>query len=131
MTIDKEFVLFNLDNIDSLYREIMQYLEGRVEGFDIQIILSESLSNAFIHGNRKDASQPIYLRVSIGKEAVNFEVEDSGLGPADFSIPDEIPEENILNDHGRGLFLLNCFSDSLDFQDHTLKITKKFCSHAK
>jgi len=121
---EKEFVLYGLDAFDQILKEVADCIKGALNDFDLQLILSEALSNAFIHGNQRDKAKPIYLRLKLKNSIIEFEIEDTGTSPATFKIPDEITDENILNDHGRGLFLLKCFTDSIDFKNNKLILTK-------
>ncbi|MFA5536990.1 MAG: ATP-binding protein [Bacillota bacterium] len=123
----KEFVLYGLDDFDRIQRETALFLEGFIEDFDLHLILSESLTNAFIHGNRRDASKPIYLRVALDNEQIMFEIEDACPGLSEFSIPEECSAENILEEGGRGLVLLSSFCDCVEFKDNKLSIIKKKC----
>ena len=107
------------------YWEISKITKGTLDDFDLPLILSEALSNAFIHGNKRDISKPIFLRLKLEDTLIRFEIQDSGTGNIKLMVPEEISEENILTDHGRGLFLLKCFTDSIDFYNNTLFLTKK------
>lgn len=41
---------------------------------------SEGLSNAFVHGNKKDSSRPIWIDVLFSQKGVGFSIKDSGKG---------------------------------------------------
>lgn len=125
MEKQREFILYGLGDFPKILDEIAKITKGILDEFDLQLILSESLSNAFIHGNNSDDTKPIYLRLKLEDELIRFEIEDSGAGKKEFKVPEEISDENILDDHGRGLFLLKCFTDSMDFYNNTLFLTKK------
>jgi serine/threonine-protein kinase RsbW len=122
---EKRFILYGIDNLNQISAEISNLLKNSLDDFDLKLILSEALSNAFIHGNKKDKSKPIYLCFTLKGNLIKFEIKDAGAASGEFIIPDEISEENILNDHGRGLFLLKCFTDSIEFKNNTLILTKK------
>lgn len=125
MSKEKEFILYGLDDFNRIHIEAANFLGEAVDCFDLHLILSEALSNAFVHGNQKDASKPIFLRLKLENNLIKFEIEDTGVNPAKFEISEECLEENILNDHGRGLVLLRCFSYAIDFKDNTLFVAKK------
>lgn len=93
--------------------------------FDIELILSEALSNAYIHGNMMDPGKPIFLRYRFSGDAVDFQIQDCGKGFGNVVIPDEIVEEALLEEKGRGLFLIKCFSDQVAFRGNVLLVTKK------
>lgn len=125
MEKEREFILYGLGNFPKILGEISKITKGTLDDFDLHLILSEALSNAFIHGNKRDISKPIFLRLKLEDTLIRFEIQDSGTGNIKLMVPEEISEENILTDHGRGLFLLKCFTDSIDFYNNTLFLTKK------
>lgn len=125
MKKEKEFVLYGLEDFNRIHAEAANFVGEAIDCFDLHLILSESISNAYNHGNQKDSSKPIFVRLKLANNLIKFEIEDAGINPRKFEIPKECLEENMLNEHGRGLVLLRSFTDSIDFKDNTLYITKK------
>lgn len=125
MKKEREYVLYGLDPLEQIIIEILEYLDGAIDFFDLQLILSESISNAFFHGNRGDVTKPIRLNVKIENCDITFEIRDTGACKEGFIIQEEIEEDDILSDHGRGLFLLKCFTDDIDYKHNTLILKKK------
>ncbi len=121
----KEFILYGLDEFNRIQQEIALFLADAIEDFELHLILSESLTNAFIHGNQQDATKPICLRVILDENQIMFEIEDACLTPVEFTICEECSAENILEESGRGLVLLKNFCDFVEFRDNKLYIIKK------
>ena len=48
--------------------------------FPVELLARESLNNAVIHGNRKDARKSVQLSLSIGRVWIRLEVRDQGAG---------------------------------------------------
>lgn len=120
-----EFVLYGLSNYESVIDEIIKELNAESNYFDIKLILTEALTNAFIHGNEGKVDKPIYLRYTYNNGNIVFEIQDSGSGFKDSSILDEnISDEDLLNSSGRGLFLIKCMSDKVELKDNSLIIEK-------
>jgi len=119
-----EFVLYGLDKHKEVVNKIIKEINDSANYFDINLLLSEALTNAYVHGNKKDKALPIYLRVMVKNDYAVFEIEDSGVGFVNVQIPEEISEEDLLKEHGRGLFLINCFADKVEFVESTLIIEK-------
>lgn len=92
--------------------------------FDINLILTEALTNAFYHGNNGDISKPISLSYKCDGKTLNFKIIDSGDEDKKISIPDEIKDEDLLNEGGRGLFLIKALADKVEFNNNTLIIDK-------
>lgn len=120
-----EFVLYGLDNYQGVIESVISNLNVLEDDFDIKLILTEALTNAFKHGNNGMKDKPIYLRYINRGNNVEFEIEDCGNGYENLIIPKLLIEEDLLNDSGRGLFLLNCIADKIEFRKNTLVIQKQ------
>lgn len=92
--------------------------------FEIKLILSEALNNAYIHGNLRNVNKPIFLRYFYNGKKVKFEVEDSGKGFLSESFKNEISDEKLLDESGRGLFLIYNLSDKLEIRKNVVFIEK-------
>ncbi len=119
-----EFILYGLDNYKQVIDDVVTDLNILNDSFDIKLLLTEALTNAFNHGNNRDNDKPIYLRYICNDKNIEFEIEDCGNGFKSLSIPNELLDENLLSDGGRGLFLINCIADKIEFKDNKLVIQK-------
>lgn len=119
-----EYILYGLTNRKEIIDKIIAELNADDDYFDIRLILTEALTNAFKHGNKSNMDKPIYLRYVYSSKNVKFEIEDSGTEYKNITIPDEVSDENLLNDCGRGLFLIKCMADKIEFKNNTLMIQK-------
>jgi len=82
----------------------------------ISVAVHEAVNNAILHGNKLDYSKNVTIKFSIDERCFSCIVEDEGEG-FDFSrIPDPTLPENIEKIHGRGVFLMNHFADSVHFR---------------
>ncbi|MCT4563893.1 MAG: ATP-binding protein [Maledivibacter sp.] len=119
-----EYILYGIDKYKEVIDEIISELDTSHDIFDVRLMLTEALTNAFKHGNNNSVDKPIYLRTICDRRSVEFEIEDSGTGFLNGNIPDEISDENILDNCGRGLFILKSIADKIDFRKNTLVIQK-------
>ncbi|QXM07490.1 ATP-binding protein [Crassaminicella indica] len=119
-----EIILYGLDEHKDVIDKIITEIENFEESFDIRLMLIEALTNAFKHGNKCCVERPIYLRYVLNEKNIKFEIEDSGTGFKNINIPDAIYDENLLNDSGRGLFLIKCMADKIEFKNNILIIQK-------
>ncbi|MEJ8553174.1 ATP-binding protein [Tepidibacter sp. Z1-5] len=119
-----EFILYGLDNYKQVIDSVVTELNILNDCFDIKLLLTEALTNAFKHGNNSDNDKPIYLRYICNDKNIEFEIEDCGNGFKNLSIPNKLADENLLSDSGRGLFLINCIADKIEFKDNKLVIQK-------
>lgn len=122
---NNEFILYGLDRHKEVIDEIIYELNASHESFDIRLILTEALTNAFKHGNNSMKGKPIFLRYKSDGGNVRFEIEDCGDGFENTKIEEQALAEDLLNDSGRGLFLINCVSDKVEINNNALIIEKQ------
>lgn len=122
---ENELVLYGLDKYEEAIDKVINDLNAFEYYFDIKLILTEALTNAFYHGNDKDKNKPIYLKYYYECSNVVFEIKDSGVRLKDtIEVPEQVYNEDLLKEHGRGLFLLRCFADKTMLTGNTLIIKK-------
>jgi serine/threonine-protein kinase RsbW len=125
MTIKSgEFILYGLKDYNIVINKIIKTLNAKSIEFDLKLILTEGLSNAFKHGNKGDISLPIYLRYTFDGYEILFEIEDSGSARDFIILPKDTIGEDILEESGRGLFLINCYADAVHMEGNRLIIKK-------
>lgn len=80
------------------------------------VATTEAVNNGIIHGNRRDRSKKVLLRVDINSSTMTVRVRDEGKGVDVETIPDPLAEENLLRENGRGVFLIRSLMSSVDFE---------------
>lgn len=86
--------------------------------------MREALANAVIHGNdcKPEKTEEISVGVNLNHDLVII-VKDSGLGFDPSRIPNPTAKENLLANHGRGIFLIQQCMDQVDFKfDHGTEV---------
>jgi len=72
----------------------------------VDLALREALANAIVHGNSSDPSTSVRICVGIEPDCnVLIIVKDAGSGFDPSQLPNPIFGENVLQAHGRGIFL--------------------------
>lgn len=84
---------------------------------NIMIAVTESVSNAIVHGNNSDNSKNVYLKLYLEESQIKFIIEDEGPGFDYNSLPDPTLPENLNNPGGRGIFLMKNLCDELSFKN--------------
>ncbi len=104
--------------------EDLDYPETDVLG--VRLALEEVLMNAIKHGNQMDPSKTVTLRYDISKEHVQIEVEDQGEGFIPQEVPDPTLPENLERPGGRGVFLIQQFMCSVEYnpRGNIVRMTK-------
>jgi CheY-like chemotaxis protein len=82
---------------------------------NLRMALSEAVLNAWKHGNSKDPYKPILIRWRVGND-FSLEITDQGEGFDCYHLPDPVNRENLLSNHGRGLFIIRRLTDWLGWR---------------
>lgn len=107
-----------LESVDAAEEIVLKAAEEM--GFDedsryqIGMAVRESVVNAVVHGNRYSERKKVRLSVTKGKDRLTILVADEGQGFDLNSIPDPLAQENLLNQSGRGIFLMKTFMDEFE-----------------
>lgn len=125
--IKNEVCLQGIYSFKETIENVINILNVHEFDFEIKLILSEALNNAFVHGNLRNLNKPIFLRYFYDGKKIKFEIEDSGTGFINENYKNEISDENLLDDNGRGLFLIYNLSDKLEIKENVVIIEKKIC----
>jgi serine/threonine-protein kinase RsbW len=88
--------------------------------------VSEALSNSIIHGNRFDVNKNVTLRVFFQTDFLVIEVVDEGKGFSFDCINDPTKPVNLMNEKGRGIFLIRQLSDEMVYSDCGRKLLIKY-----
>jgi serine/threonine-protein kinase RsbW len=90
---------------------------GTGNEFEIETALREALANAIVHGCKEDRAKTVNVSVGCDESrGMIIVVRDSGTGfdPAD--LPSPVMGEQLYEDHGRGIFLINRLMDEVRFR---------------
>jgi CheY-like chemotaxis protein len=104
--------------------EIAVYLRdvARTAGFprivcdrNIPVAVYELVQNAVIHGNKRKEGTTVTVRMTLAEQTLTIEVEDEGKGfdPGKVLVT---RSSRTQSKNGRGLFLVQCFSDELTYE---------------
>ena len=81
----------------------------------LALSVAEAASNSVIHGNKKDKSKKVLIKIISSNEEVRIIFKDFGKGFDPKNIPDPTAPENILKDSGRGIHIMKTFLTDLKF----------------
>lgn len=109
-----------VQSVMNVVRE-MQCASGRED--DIELALTEALSNAVVHGASSDPTKIIECDVACDEQhGMLIVVRDPGPGFDVGKIPDPCVGENIYSSHGRGIYLINQLMDEVQFHKNGTEI---------
>ena len=83
--------------------------------YRLLVAATEAVNNAIIHGNRSDPDRTVHVFMRATSRRILLRVEDEGQGFDAQALPSPLEEENLLKDHGRGVFLIRSLMDEVRF----------------
>lgn len=107
--------------IEKTLYNLSEIIEDRDTMFDIKLILNELIVNGALHGNHRQASKCVNLKLEMIGNKLTIEVEDEGLG-IDFNLASYDPTE--LKCWGRGLILVHGLSDEFHVEKNRVVSVK-------
>ena len=118
-----------MDRLEPYVDELKNWAQLGKEDYNrVLLTLSEAVNNAIIHGNEQDPNKQVVIQTSHDKESnlLQISVEDEGEGFDPEAIPDPLKEENLMNEGGRGVYLIEQYSDNIEFTKNGTKVTITF-----
>lgn len=87
------------------------------DAYDVKLVLNELLTNAIVHGNKKDKDKNVYLKMKLKKDSICVKISDEGKG---FDYLDYVSKYNAnkflqMQDSGRGIKLVTSLTDVIAF----------------
>jgi serine/threonine-protein kinase RsbW len=104
-----------LDTVDCV--ENMALEVARRAGFrgdrltEICFAVHETTVNAVIHGNRYSPQKKVLVAITVSEAGLKITIDDEGDGFDAEALPDPLAAQELLQDHGRGVFLSRIFMD--------------------
>ena len=78
---------------------------------EIDLAVREAVANAVLHGNRCDNSKKVFLSAEMHPSGLVITIRDEGKGFDPRSVPDPLIPGNLMQESGRGLFLVKAYMD--------------------
>lgn len=89
-----------------------------VEFNKLFLATSEAVTNAIMHGNKQDPRKKVTITCLINSRTVTVCVHDEGRGFNANHLPNPLAKENLMNESGRGIFLIRTVMDSVKWKRH-------------
>jgi len=111
---DADAITLFTDQVMLLLRE-KDLADGK--GFEIEMALREALANAVLHGCQSDPNKRVECTVACEEGGgILIIVRDPGKGFDPLNVASPLVAENILAEHGRGIFLMNMLMDEVRWE---------------
>ena len=111
----------NIKEVESFLLKICEEkFIGQEEVDRIMIAVTEAVNNAMIHGNGLNPSKSVELLCECNNEQMEFVVRDEGDGFEPDTVPDPRMDSNLLKEGGRGVLIIRCMMDAVEFRRHKM-----------
>ncbi len=111
---------------DLLQKQLNQWPASREKQMDIRLCIMEAVQNSLLYGVSVDGEPYVQISWRCDENGFVFTVEDRGPGiPAEL----RLPERDILSldEHGRGIMLMQTILDELTFNEKGNQLTGRVC----
>lgn len=99
-----------------ILRDQLESMQWSAEDlFKVHLSLEEAVMNAIKHGNDRDPSKNVTVECQIGEDSFRVLIEDEGVGFVREAIPDPTASENLLQESGRGLTIMENFMTQVTY----------------
>lgn len=110
-------IFWGVKNLNKKIDQIIEELNLNKMYFKLKLIMSEAITNAFIHGNEGDENKPVIVKWNLEDDYIKINVDDSGEHVHKLDLKKNIEDDEILSESGRGLFLISSYCDEFEFTD--------------
>ena len=86
-----------------------------VQFHKLMIATTEAVNNGMIHGNRRDPKKKVSVICEVNPRGITVRVKDQGAGFEVEDVPMPLQEERMLEENGRGIFLMRVLMDKVEF----------------
>ena len=107
------------DSCCRLYSQSIKFSSAEIDAFQFEMVLREALNNAVDHSGEKKSGQLIDITLKIDENLLELTINDHGVGFDWRMKMEQIISPFLVNDKitGRGLFIINRYSDEINFNE--------------
>ena len=117
----------NVAQVEPFIEQVFKSYEINPDMYgNILITLTEAVTNAIVHGNDRDESKLVQVKMQRNRRCLAFRISDEGGGFDYENLPDPTSPENILKIGGRGVFLMKQLSDDVLFHNNGSTVEIQF-----
>ncbi|MDA0683008.1 MAG: ATP-binding protein [Bacteroidetes bacterium] len=108
-----------VDEAEAFYKACLSDEEKVFTGV---LLASEAVTNAIEHGNASDPAKKVIIDFRLNGTQAELWVEDEGDGFNRDEIANPLASENLLEDGGRGIFLIERLADGVKYEKEGRRI---------
>jgi serine/threonine-protein kinase RsbW len=118
-----------IDRLEPYLNDLKQWAEFGEDDYNrIMLALNEAVTNAITHGNQEQPEKKVTIISTLNDadRLLKISVQDEGEGFNPETIPDPLKDENLLNEGGRGVYLIKQYADGIEFTQNGTKVIISF-----
>jgi serine/threonine-protein kinase RsbW len=116
-----------VEKLEQYVKELQQWAGfGDEDQARIMLTLSEAATNAIVHGNKENPDKKVVITGRLSDKTLIISVQDEGNGFDPSKLPDPLKKENLLNEGGRGVYLIEQYADKIQFEENGTKLKMTF-----
>lgn len=106
-----------LSLVEDFVEELRDTLNFKEDVYgNILVAVTEAANNGILHGNQNDAQKTVTIRSElVTPYCLQIVVADQGTGFDHTNRKDPTAPENLLSEHGRGVFVMEHLADNIEF----------------
>lgn len=109
----------NIKDVEALMFRVNTVFGLPIDEYNkMMIAVTEVVMNAIVHGNKENTYKKVKIYIDHDDKSMKIIVIDEGDGFDIKRLPDPTDNENILDLHGRGVFIARALVDEFFYQHH-------------
>jgi serine/threonine-protein kinase RsbW len=109
----------NIRKVEGFLQKVNAYIHlDEVHFHKLLVAATEAVNKGIFHGNKSNPEKKISIVCNVTEEMLECCVRDEGRGFNPVNLPSPLDEKNLLNEHGRGIFLMRTLMDTVEFVKH-------------
>jgi serine/threonine-protein kinase RsbW len=117
-----------IHEVEQFIEEIRDFLGFKDDVYgNVMIAVTEAVNNSIRHGNRGDQRKLVRIHcASLNPYRIMMAIEDEGSGFDPEALPDPTAPENLMQESGRGVFLMRTLANSIRFPNKGRRVEMEF-----
>jgi anti-sigma B factor antagonist len=110
----------DLESVDQVEKLLLDFATQcgccEDECTQIELAVRETVINAIVHGNRKDAEKKVHIDAALRNHELSISIRDEGEGFDPALVADPTRPENLMRDSGRGILMMQTLMDAISIK---------------
>ncbi|MCZ6758263.1 MAG: ATP-binding protein [Bacteroidetes bacterium] len=106
--------------LESVINQALSFFASHTDNMDVihkvMLLTSEAVTNGMKHGNQLDKNKSVVIDFMCHENSFEVWVEDEGNGFDRDAIPDPLSSEHLMDEGGRGIFLIEKMADEVNYE---------------